>query len=109
MEEIAAAAFYIEDVIAGRIGEFTIEEKGWGQGDGPRAYAEIKRLQSSLIQDGWSRSHKLEEKAPFTSKVEVAIYYKKFPSGKFRWCTITATMRFGICANIKATAKKPSF
>jgi hypothetical protein len=109
MTELAKASFYIQDVMKGRLGEFTIEEDGaWGSGDGPRAYQEVRDCLAALDMDGWQRDDKAAMLAPYTHNVKVALLKKKFdkPIG-WRWVAVSLTERFGVHCEFKITERNP--
>lgn len=108
MVELAKAAFYITDIAKGLLGEFKIEEEGWGSGDGPRAYQEVKDCLACLDMDGWSRDDKVAMAAPYTANIRRAVLKKKFPAPiGMRWVTVTLAERFGVDCTFTALDHKP--
>jgi len=105
MEALARAALYFPDIARGVTGEFTIEQDGWA----PlcqKTLDEIHRGQHYLRDAGWLRDRLLEKRAPYTHNIDVAVYRKKFNKG-WRWITVTASFRFGICAAFTCTEEAP--
>lgn len=108
MEELARAAFYIQDIAKGAIGSFKIEEEGWGQGDGPRAYQDIKDCLALLDMDGWKRDNEVALMAPYTANIRRAVLKKKFPKPiGWRWVTVTLAERFGVDCTFTSLDEQP--
>lgn len=101
MEVLAKASFYIQDIIAGRIGEFEITEEGWGAGDGPRALAEVKECLLKLKEAGFKDDLGGLRSAPYSHNVNVGCFTKEFDHGD-RTVIMTLTTRFGIHAKFSA-------
>jgi hypothetical protein len=97
MEELARSAFYVTDIAAGRIGSFKIEEEGWGQGDGARAYQEIREALAFLEEKGFERDTKGALRAPYSHNIRRTLLKKKFKHGTI-WVTVVLAERFGVDA-----------
>lgn len=107
METLAEAAFYITDVVAGRVGKFKIQEQGWGEGDAPRAYQEIADCLGALKDAGFKDKPDLALMAPYTHNIKRGVYYKKFPDGSKRYVVLILAERFGVDARFEVHTKKP--
>jgi hypothetical protein len=107
MEVLAAAAYYIPEMVRGVVGSFKIDEEGWGEGDGPRAMAEIGKALAALKEAGFKDVPKVAARAPYTSNIRCGAFFKKFPGDKRRWVTLVLAERFGVDATFEVVDKAP--
>ena len=107
METLAEAAFYVQDVVKGRIGKFKVEEEGWGQGGAAKAYGEIAFVLKTLKDAGFKDRAALALEAPYTGNIRRGVYYKRFPGNEKRWVVLILAERFGVDATFEVMDTKP--
>lgn len=107
MQVIAALSFWVTDAVAGRLGEWSIEERGWGEGDSARATEEVYFCLRSLKEAGFTDDSKTAERAPYTPNIKVGCYRKRFKDLGMRYVTIVYSDRFGLKADFKVYDYQP--
>jgi len=108
LHELAMAALYFPEIARGVEGEFDISTNEASQDEVRRVANEIREGQVLLYQVGWRQKKAMARKAPYTSKIEVGVWRKKFGDEKeYRWIVCIIAVFLGITATFTCSKKKP--
>lgn len=108
LHELAMAALYFPEIARGVEGEFDISKDQMTEDEYRLLKAEILEGQKVLFLAGWRQDKRMERSAPYTSKIEIGVWRKRFGDEKEdRWITCTIANWLGITATFECMKEKP--